>query len=125
MLSNYLSNLTPEQQAEMRQKAADSRIAKKLAGANLKNDFKDEQHWRDLASEFGFRMPSSHTPCSETKQLKKALKLCNIETKVWAEIEGYSTLKGFSEDNPTFPAYARIGLLFEYKKEVDSEQETQ
>lgn len=114
MKSDYLKNLTAEQRVELREKAKASREAKKLAGAILKNDFADEPHWRELASKIGFRMPATYIPCSETKHLKKALKLCNIDPKEWAEIEGYSSLKGFGIDNPDWPAYARIGTLLEH-----------
>jgi hypothetical protein len=121
MLKDYLTHLTPEQRLEMQAKAKATREAKKLAGKNLKQDFPDESHWRDLASRIGFRMPASYIPCSETKYLKKLLKLCNIHPTGWVEIEGYSSLKGFAVDNPDWPCYARCGLVLEYYFDKEGE----
>lgn len=115
MNKDYLSNLTPEQRLEMREKAKASKAAKKLfAEDNLKTSWQDENHWRELASRIGFRLPTSYIPCSETKHLKRLLKVCNIDVKDWAEIEGYSSLRGFGVDNPEIPAYVRCGLVLEY-----------
>lgn len=115
MNKDYLTNLTPEQRLEMREKAKASKAAKKLfAEENLKTSWQDENHWRELASRIGFRLPASYIPCSEVKHLKRLLKLCKIDPKQWAEIEGYSSLKGFALDNPEIPAYARCGLVLEH-----------
>ena len=114
MKQNNLPTITPEQRLEMQVKAKATREAKKLAGENLKQGFSDESHWRDLASRIGFRMPASYIPCSETKYLKKLLKLCRIDPRQWAEIEGFSSLKQFGIDNPDWPCYARCGLVLEY-----------
>ena len=121
MNKDYLSNLTPEQRLEMREKAKASKAAKKLfAEDNLKTSWQDENHWRELASRIGFRLPTSYTPCSEVKHLKKLLRLCRIEYKVWANIEGYTSLRGFAVDNAEWPCYARCGLVLEYYFEKES-----
>lgn len=114
MKKNNLPVLTPEQRVVMQEKAKASREAKKLAGESLKSVWADENYWRELASRIGFRMPTSYIPCSETKHLKRLLKLCKIDPKQWAEIEGYSSLKGFAIDNPEIPAYTRCGLVLEH-----------
>lgn len=123
MLKDYLTQLTPEQRAEMQDKAKLTREAKKLAGESLKQDYSDENHWRELASKIGFRMPASYIPCSDTKHLKRLLKLCKIDPKQWAEIEGYSSLKQFVIDNPEMPSYARCGLVLEYYFEKEKQKE--
>ena len=115
MNKDYLSNLTPEQRLEMREKAKASKAAKNaFAENNLKTSWQDESYWRELASRIGFRLPTSYTPCSETKHLKRLLKVCNIDVKDWAEIEGFKTLKGFSTLNPEIPSFVRCGLVLEY-----------
>ena len=121
MNKDYLSNLTPEQRLEMREKAKASKAAKKLfAEENLKTSWQDENHWRELASRIGFRLPARYIPCSELKHLKRLLKLLQIDPKHWAEIEGCKTLKAFSVLNPEMPSYARCGLVLEYYFEKES-----
>lgn len=115
MNKDYLTNLTPEQRLEMREKAKASKDAKRLfAQENLKSEWADENHWRELASRIGFRLPASYIPCSEVKHLKRLLKVCNIDPKHWSEIEGFKTLKGFSSLNPEMPSFVRCGLVLEY-----------
>lgn len=55
-----LTNITPEQRAEMMEKAKLSKLAKKEAGKDLKQDFMDENHFRALASRYGIRLPASY-----------------------------------------------------------------
>lgn len=114
MKQNNLPIITPEQRAGMQEKAKLTREAKKLAGESLKQDYADENHWRELASRIGFRLPARYIPCSELKHLKRLLKLLQIDPKHWAEIEGCKTLKAFSVLNPEMPSYARCGLVLEY-----------
>lgn len=115
MRANNLPKLTPEERLEMQEKAKATREAKRLAGESLKQDFgSDETKWREMASEIGFRMPSSYIPASETKHLKKLLKLCKIDPKQWLEVEGLKTLKSFSVLNPEYPAYSHCGLFLEW-----------
>lgn len=117
-LSSYLSNISAEDKQLMREKAKETRKAKQeWAEANLKQDFLDLPYWRQLASEAGVRLPMSYVPAIEVKHVKKLLKKLNIDVKEWCEVEGYSTLKKFGVDNPTYPAYAHCGLVLEYWKE--------
>lgn len=116
---DYLVNLTVEQRLQMVIKSKNTRDAKRAWGEeHLKQDYgQDEAHWRALASEAGIRLPAKYIPSSDTKYLKRILKKLNIEAKEWLDVEGYTTLKDFSVNNPTWPSYAHIGLLLEYWKE--------
>lgn len=119
-LDKYLSKITAEDMQQMRIKAKETKEAKKLwAEEHLIQDFGDDEvHWRTLASKAGIRMPAKYVPSSDVKYMKRALKKLNIEPKEWLEVEGYKTLKGFSDDNPTWPMYSWIGLLLEHIDEI-------
>lgn len=108
-----LALLTLEQRQEILAKAAASREAKKEAGLHLKQDFLDESHWRDLASQVGFRLAAKHIPCSETKYIKRLLKHLGKEPEWWKESNGFSKFNQFAVNNPDWPAYAAQGLILE------------
>lgn len=118
-LDNYLSKITAEDMQQMRIKAKETKDAKKLwAEQNLIQCFGDDEvEWRTLASKAGIRMPAKYVPSSDVKYMKRTLKKLNIDPKEWLEVEGYTTLKGFSNDNPMWPMYGWIGLLLEYWEE--------
>lgn len=116
-LKHYLSSLSEKDKEEMRNKAKESREAKKKAGEHLKDDFLDKSYWKELASEAGIRLPMSYIPASETKYAKKALKKLGIDQKEWLEAEGFVNMKQFAQNNPDWPAYAVVGLILEYWKE--------
>lgn len=109
-----LSNITSEERLEMQQKSKASREAKKLAAQNLKTDWLDLPHWRELASQANIRLPIQYAPASELKHLRKALKRLSIDPAKWCEVQGYKTLKGFANDNPEANAVLEVGLLLEY-----------
>lgn len=116
-LKHYLSSLSEKDKEEMRNKARESREAKKKAGKHLKQDFLDLNYWKEIASEAGIRLPMSYIPASETKYAKKALKKLGIDQKEWLEAEGFANMKQFAQNNPDWPAYAVVGLVLEYWKE--------
>ncbi|MNF64839.1 hypothetical protein D3C85_292890 [compost metagenome] len=108
-----VANLTEEQRKEMYEKARISREEKKKAGEHLKNDFLDEGHWRELASQVGFRLAAKHIPCSETKYIKRLLNHLGKEADWWKENNGYNKFSSFAKDNPDWPAFAAQGLVLE------------
>ena len=112
-----LRNITQEERLLMQQKSKDSREAKKLAAQNLKTEWADIQHWRELASQANIRLPIQYAPASELKHLRKALKRLSIDPAEWCNVQGYKTLKGFARDNPEANAVLEVGLLLEYWRE--------
>jgi hypothetical protein len=112
-----LGNLTPEQRAEALEKARIAREEKKKAGEHLKQDFLDENYWRNLGSRLGVRLPASHIPNTETKYLKRIATKLNIDLKEYLEDSGCTTLKKLVALNSSFPAYAEVGLLLEWHNE--------
>lgn len=111
---NYLANQTEEQRAENLVKAQQARIEKKAAGEHLKQDFADENHWRDLASKYGVRLPASYLPCSETKHVKRALRTIGASQAEFLEYHDEKNLKVFALDNPDWPAWAAVGVMLEW-----------
>lgn len=121
---SYLENLTPEQREEMRRKASETREAKKIAGENLKKDYLDMPHWRELASKAacGIRFPSDYIPCSDVKYARRVLKKLGRDVDWWKEKTGYKNLAEFGKMNPEWNAQAMVGLILEdYFEELGGE----
>lgn len=114
---SYLSNLTPEERSKINEKSRLTREAKRLAGESLIQDFEDENHWRNLASDLDIRLPSRYIPNSEVKHLKRVMKKLNINPKEYLEDCGCTTLKGLVSLNPTWPAWAEVSLMLEWYDE--------
>ena len=111
--NEYLATITPEMRADMREKGAIAREAKKLAGESLKQDYVDYPHWRELASKAGLRLPMSYLPASETKYIKRTLKKINRDTSWYTDVTGFKSYAEFAEHNHTWNAAALVGLLLE------------
>ena len=119
MKTNYLQNLTPEQRLELREKAKESKAAKKLAGEALKQDWADEAYMRSLASEYGVRLPATFIPNTETKYLRRAASKIGLDIKVYLEDAGAKNLKELVEMNPNTPAWVEVTwMLCWYKHKV-------
>ena len=106
-------NLSSEDRQRLREKANETREAKKLAGQHLKQDFSDEPHWRMLASQVGFRLAASHIPASEIKYVKRILKHLDKDITWWQDKTGFTKISDFYKENPNYPAYSLQGLILE------------
>ena len=111
-----IANMTPEQRAEALDKARIARAEKtaawKASSHLLKSDFSDSAYWHKLASKFKVRMPGSHVPGSEFKAIRKAARKLGIEPAQIRDTFG-GDVKHIHAMNPTWPAFAIIGLLLE------------
>lgn len=109
---------------EDRQKAKATKLAKvEWAKENLYSDFgDDERYWRELASDFGVRLPAYYIPGSETKHIKRLLTKLGADVKEFLEDQGYSTLKKMVTDDPKWPAFAQCGLVLEWWSEKQAEK---
>lgn len=98
---------------EMAEAARAARLAKAEAFKSrqhlLIQKFGDERHWKRLASELGVRMPASYLPCSELRYVRRACRKLNFDYVAWFE----ERLTLFPKLNPTWPAYAHLGLVLE------------
>lgn len=111
-----IANMTPEQRAEALDKARIARAEKtaawKASAHLLKSDFSDSAYWHKLASKFKVRMPGAHVPGSEFKAIRKAARKLGIEPAQIRDTFG-GDVKHIHAMNPTWPAFAIIGLLLE------------
>ena len=111
-----IANMTPEQRAEALEKARIARAEKtaawKATAHLLKSDFSDSACWHKLASKFKVRMPGAHVPGSEFKAIRKAARKLGIEPSQIRDAFG-GDVKHIHAMNPTWPAFAIIGLLLE------------
>ena len=113
----HLSNITKEQRQEMVQKSKEKRAQKKAwAEANLKLDWADEQHWRELASKYGYRMPNKFEKASG-KFVNRFLKHFNLDKEFYVLSTGLKNGNEEARLNPKLPAFAQVGLLLEQYNE--------
>lgn len=95
--------------------AREAKKAKFLALAHLLiPSFQDAGHWARLASKYSIRMPSKYLPCSELKYARRAVRKLGIDYPAVFD----EPLKLFPQLNPTWPAYAHIGLILEAADEL-------
>lgn len=120
---DYLKNLTDEQRKELREKSRLTKEAKKKAGENLYQDFGDDlTHWRSLASKAGVRLPASYIVNSEIKYVRRVAAKLDIDLKEYLEACGASNLKQLAKMNPSYPAYAEVGILLEWWHDKQSQK---
>lgn len=121
-----IANMTPEQRAAALDKARIVRAEKtatwKASAHLLKSDFSDSAYWHKLASKFKVRMPGAHVPGSEFKVVRKAARKLGIEPAEIRDAFG-GDVKHIHAMNPTWPAFAIIGLLLEMAEEAACEVE--
>ena len=114
MIEKYnVATLTPEQRAEMLEKARLSRELKKANSANIVVSL-DDKYWRETASSLGVRMPPAVAQSHELKWLKRACNKLNIDVNYWTkEIVGAKSLKEVADMNPNIGAVGIFGLVLE------------
>ena len=114
MIEKYnVATLTPEQRAEMQEKARLSRELKKENSANIVPSL-DDKYWRETASSLGVRMPPAVAQSHEFKWLKRACNKLNIDVNYWTkEIVGAKSLKEVADMNPNIGACGVMGLVLE------------
>lgn len=115
---SYLQSLTEAEREELRAKATQSRLDKKLASTNIQS-MVDENYWKDIASQLGVRMPQSVCQASELKYIKRIANKLNVDINVWVkDVCGCKSLKEVAELNPNIGAVGMVGLFCEHCKEV-------
>ena len=109
---------TPRDMSQYKEQATASRLAKKQwAEENLKLDYMDSPHWRELASKYGTRLPSYVYPNTSSKYLKRVLNHLGVDAKEYLEACGVTTFKQLAELNPEYTAMSEVGLLLEWYDE--------
>lgn len=107
----------PRDMSQYKEQAVAARLAKQEAAKSLKQDWEDIQHWKELASKHGVRLPMYTAPWTETKHLKRVMSKLNINPKEYLEDCGVSTIKKLVALNPNTPALFEVGLLLEWYEE--------
>lgn len=115
-----LPQMTEEQRAEARIKAAETkRLAQEYAKEHLKLNYEDENHWRELASDVGFRMPVWYEQFN-TRRVKRLCKHLGKDTDWIKECWGVSTVNKIGKMNPDWTMFADCGLILEdYASEME------
>lgn len=118
-----IEDFTPEYRALI-QKAAKEKRDAHIAFANkyLKLDFADAAHWRALASKHGVRLPAWYMPGSELKHIRRALRRLDLGSEGMRDATGFASAAEFAAANPTWPAFALVGLLLEHKESLPNNQ---
>lgn len=113
-------DFTPEQRQEYREKARAYKELKKEQAVNLKQDWMDKNHWTQLASSFGVRLPVYYQgPEQASKYLRRMCKQLNVNLDTYIESTGCRSLKELVSLNPNYPAYAFVGMFLEYINEIN------
>ena len=111
-----LLNQTPEQRADALAKAKAARELLKANAHLYKQDFVDLPYWRTLATKHKITMPTYYQP-ADAKQGRKCLKKLGKGSEWLSENMGLINAGKFFEMNPTWPAYAFMGLCLEQVEE--------
>lgn len=107
---------------EQRQAVKDKREeAQEYAKVNLKTEYVDENYWRETASKYGLRLPGWWIPSSEVKYIRRACKKLDIEVSDFIASTGFSNLNQLAENNPRFTALAMVGLVVEFKEDLQTD----
>lgn len=113
-----LMNMTQEEREISLAKAREARKIKQKERENnihnLKDDYLDCNYWRDLASEYGVRMPNMYDPPS-VKIFNRIRKKLDISLEEWNN--SYTSFNYFCKHNPRYSMFAMAGLLLELAKE--------
>lgn len=116
-MTTFLNTLTPEQRAELRQKAVLSKEAKREANKHIRTDYADMQHWEELASKHGVRLPIRYYPSTDIKYVVRIAKKLGVDVKEYVSTTGCKSLKELAELNRGWSAAAMCGLFLEYAEE--------
>ena len=115
---SYLQSLTEAEREGLRAKAAQSRLDKKLAPANIQS-MTDENYWRELCSSLNLRMPGSVCQASELKYVRRIGDKLGVDVNVWIkDVCGCKSLKEVTELNKDAGAVGMVGFFIEHCKEV-------
>lgn len=116
----YIKNVSAEERAANLEAGRIARQAKIEAAKDLKTEYADENHWRELAKKYGTRMPVWYLPASESKYLKRVCKTLNVDIDSYIVTTGCRTVKEWCSLNPKWTIMAYVGLFLEWYHEMYS-----
>ncbi|WP_246881599.1 hypothetical protein [Pseudomonas chlororaphis] len=99
--------------------AATRQAAQDFARQNLRLDFADKAHWRELAGAWGFHLPAWYVTATGGRLGRYAERLGLTIHDVHAGT-GCRSFRAFVQMNPTWPLFAHVGVLLEIAAELDT-----
>lgn len=115
--------MTPEYRLLVQAAAKAKREAQMAyATENLRREFADTQHWKTLAAKYGVRLPAWYMPGFELKYIRRACRRLNMGSAGMQDATGFIRAEDFAAANPTWPAFALVGLLLEHKDSTQGNQ---
>ncbi|AQL38747.1 hypothetical protein [Pseudomonas syringae] len=96
--------------------AAAREAAQQYARENLRLNFADAEHWRELAAAAGVRLPAWYVR-STGGRIRKFCTRLNLSQSVIDDATGCSSYKQLAALNPTWPLFAVVGILLELSAE--------
>jgi hypothetical protein len=119
---DYLSSLTPDERSKLLREAQETKLIKREAAVrhaekNLKLDWDDIPHWKELASKHGVRLPIWYLP-ADVKQMRKIVRKLGKDRVWWSDEFGFSQYKDHLKANPSMPAFAFAGFCLEAIEEA-------
>lgn len=100
--------------------AATRQAAQDFARKNLKLDFADKAHWRELAGARGIHLPAWYVTATGGRLGRFAERLGLTIHDVYAGT-GCRSFRAFVQMNPTWPLFAHVGVLLELALELDTQ----
>lgn len=117
MSKSHLAGITEAERASMLEKAAIAKAKKREEAINIVTLI-DAPYHRDLAKQYGLRMPTSYCQSHELKYVKRAAKKLGVDINVWVkETVGAKNLAEVAKLNPNIGAVGMVGLLLEWVHE--------
>lgn len=101
--------------------AAAREAAQQFARESLRLDFADAQHWRDLASAAGIRLPAWYVRCTAGGIRRYCARL-GLDLSTIEDATGCRSYREFAALNPTWPLFAIVGVLLEVHAQLISRQ---
>lgn len=96
----------------LRIKAQETINSKKEIAKSFKQDWSDENVWREMASKLGFRLAPFYAHSSERKYLNRILKVVNRDYDWWKD-NFDTSLNEWCRKNENVPAWVMQGLVME------------
>jgi hypothetical protein len=82
------------------------------AGKNLKQDWADAEHWRELARHRGYRLPHWYLPMAP-KGMEQVLRSLGLDREFYRYNFGLKTYRDLIDRNPNTPLWVFAGWCLE------------
>lgn len=87
-----------------------------LQRSMYRKTYSDDDYWRDLAADYGFRMPPFYAAPTD-QEIKHYLKVCKVSYPQFVEAFGWKDAEEFEKLNPNHGLKMIVGLILEMAEE--------